>query len=256
VQFPLSWTSDNVEREGWQGLLCAEAWPPLTAPVPQSEPSVSPDGERIAYTVGGANADIVEIRFDGSPPRNLLATTRMERQPSWSPSGEEFVYVTDVSGAEEIWIRDRKGRARPAVKQKDFAHRGEPVRFAFPHFSPDGMRLAYVSGTSIWISPVSGGTPFRVFQGRVAGFGVSWSPDGNWIVSRNRTESGKEILLKIRASGQGPPEPIIDGGSAIAAWSPSGEWSFDARWHPRRISRWQADAQLRNRIREQRRLVS
>jgi Tol biopolymer transport system component len=203
------------------------AWPLLTGPVRQREPAVSPDGARMAYAVGGNNPDIIEIPFDGSPARNLVATTRIEGDPFWSPSGEEFAYVTDVSGAEEIWIRDRKGHARPVATQKDFTNFRGPVNFHSPHFSPDGTRLAYVSETSIWVSPVAGGTPFRVFQGRVAGFGVSWSPDGKWIVSRNRTETGKEVLLKIRASGQGAPEPIADGASENAAWSPSGQWIFD-----------------------------
>jgi Tol biopolymer transport system component len=39
-----------------------------------SEPSVSPDGEQVAFTVSTSNYDTIEVPLDGSQPRPLLAT--------------------------------------------------------------------------------------------------------------------------------------------------------------------------------------
>ena len=69
-------------------------------------PSVSPDGKKIAYASMTENFDIVEIPIAGGPIRPLIATSRNEMSPAWSPVAPLLAYVTDRSGPQEIWLRN------------------------------------------------------------------------------------------------------------------------------------------------------
>ena len=76
----------------------------------------------------------------------MLATARNEFDPAWSPTGDQFAFVTDRSGTTEIWTRSRDGVwERPLVTAADFgASRTETL--ASLAFSPDGRTLAYQRG--------------------------------------------------------------------------------------------------------------
>ena len=125
--------------------------------------------------------DIVELPLDGSAPRTLLATSLPEFAPTWSPTGDQFAYVTRRNGTDELWVRSTQGNwDRPVVTAKEF-----PTLEALlsPVFSPDGSRIAYTAllagggrRRSLAISP-AGGTPTIIADG----YAPSWSPDGSQI---------------------------------------------------------------------------
>ena len=75
----------------------------------ESQPDVSPDGSKIVFTSGGVDHDLVEVPLDGSPMRDLLATSRNEHSAAWVPGATRFVYMTDRSGREEIRLRSALG---------------------------------------------------------------------------------------------------------------------------------------------------
>ncbi len=109
----------------------------------ESQPSVSPDGKTIAFASGGTDFDLIETSLEGQPIRTLLATSRDEQMPAWSPSGGQYVYVTSANGADEIWLRALEdGWARPVVAA---GAEGLPPwhQLSDPHLSPDGARIVY-----------------------------------------------------------------------------------------------------------------
>jgi Tol biopolymer transport system component len=189
------------------------------------QPAVAPDGRRIAFASGSYDVDLAEVALDGAAVRTLLATSRSEREGTWSPTGTQYAYVTDASGAWEIWLRSaQEGWARPLVQH------GVALSFvnlSHPRFSPDGRRIAYdVAGArhEIAISNVAGGPPLMPDPTSPDHHGLSWSPDGNWIAYR-RLNAGKWELVK-RPLGAGEPvwlEEAAEGGSETE-WSRSGEW--------------------------------
>jgi eukaryotic-like serine/threonine-protein kinase len=218
----------------WMADTTSEEIHPITATASnETNPSVSPDGNKIAFTLFDENFDLVEIPLDGSPLRNLLSTSRNESFPAWTPAGNQYAYVTDRAGDSEIWVKSpSEGWDQPLVTGRDFGEE-RTVAFSGPQFSPDGQRIAYErfggkGDVAVWISNVAGGTPIRLVPNEESSAfgGVSWSPDGNWITWIHG-EGGKYVLTKARV-GEGHPILLKSGAAGVHAdgpkWSPDGQW--------------------------------
>jgi Tol biopolymer transport system component len=195
----------------------------------ESEPAVSPDGNRMAFVTGEENSDLLEVSLDGSTVRPLLVTSRHEHDADWSPSGRQFVYTNDAAGVPEIWLRSTdEGWARPVVRGAAEGY----LNYAAPRFSPDGQRLAYMRVGAkhlVWICNISGGNAVQLEQESVDQHAPAWSPDGNWIVY-TRYFAQKWEIAKAPSGGGGRPAHIAGGGNARSKleWSRSGAWiAFD-----------------------------
>ncbi len=191
----------------------------------QATPSVSPDGKRLLFTKMAVDRDIVELPLDGSAPRTLLATSLPEFSPTWSPSGDQFAYVTQRNGTDELWVRSTQGNwDRPVVTAKEF-----PTLEALltPVFSPDGSRIAYTAmlagggrRRSLAISPAGGGAPTIIADG----YAPSWSPDGTQIAFLWIKPDGSFPVATVSVGSDRTPHEIGLPGSNAPEWSPSGKW--------------------------------
>ncbi|MEO8126175.1 MAG: protein kinase [Bryobacteraceae bacterium] len=198
----------------------------------ETHADLSPDGSRIVYTNVQEDFDIVDVPWNGDPIRKILNTNRRESSAIWSPSAQQFAYVSDRSGPFEIWLKStQEGWERPVVRNRDFSDGVNAVATGLS-FSPDGQRLAYTRYTleksAIWISPLSGGTAVPLTQEDGTGqFAPSWSPDGNWI-SFLQISGASARVVKASVGGRGAPVPLGDqmGDLDISnpRWSPNGEW--------------------------------
>jgi hypothetical protein len=95
----------------------------------------------------------VEIPLDGSPLCPLLASRLSEHSVHYSPRSNEFAYVA-AGDVAEIRVRHPATLAeRVVVSGSDFPDDPGPPRFAAAVFSPDGTKLAYNRGFTIWLSP-------------------------------------------------------------------------------------------------------
>jgi Tol biopolymer transport system component len=200
------------------------------ANVRDSAPSVSPDGRTLAYATGDVGFDVVEVPLDGSTVRDVIATARDEVAPAWVPDGHAFVYSSDRSNSEEIWLRDlNDGTERLIAGPKDFSMSTD-LPMLDCDVSPDGRRVAYVrsaqaGGVAIWISPLSGESPERMWEDPSGSpqRGPSWSPDGNWIAYYG-TRDGKSSLFKARVGSDQAPEVLTEASQFPVRWSPRGDW--------------------------------
>ncbi len=192
----------------------------------ESQPSVSPDGKTMAFTSGGVDFNLVDSSLEGGPLRTLLATSRIESMPDWSPTGSEYTYVTNANGTDEIWLRALKdGWVKPVVA---VGAGGIPPwhELGDPHFSPDGTRILYLvlgRDHTIWISNLAGARPVHLDADSPDQHGPSWSPDGNWI-SYFRRKAGQWEIAKAPVGGGKPVTVMRVPFSYATAWSPSGEW--------------------------------
>jgi Tol biopolymer transport system component len=213
------WLAD-IDNESLTRMLAL----PETA---QATPSVSPDGKRIVFSQIARDRDVVEFPLDGSAPRTLLSTSLPEFGPSWSPKGDQFAFITQRNGTDELWLHSPQGNwDRPVVTAKDFPKLQSLIG---PSFSPDGSRIAYTAlmagggrRRSLAISPVGGGTPTVISDG----YAPAWSLDGITIAFLWVKPDGTIPLATIRVGSDDPPMEI--GGQRVGLgapeWSPNGLW--------------------------------
>jgi len=160
-------------------------------PSPSWFPQFLPDESGMLYVAPGTGGTSAwRARLDGSQPVELATLTGFQGYPyggaSFSPAGDRVAYTNSSA----ITIVDlTTGRA---VRDLPFGDA--------PRWSPAGDRVAFTTGFDGGIGVVNAdGTGRRTLTTTDAySPGVSWSPDGQWLIARRSTyPSG---LTLVRAS--------------------------------------------------------
>ena len=68
---------------------------------------VSPDGKTINFELLG---DIYNLPIQGGTAEPLINGNAFQSQPRFSPDGKNIVFISDESGADNVWISDLDGR--------------------------------------------------------------------------------------------------------------------------------------------------
>jgi Tol biopolymer transport system component len=185
------------------------------------EPHWSPDGRRIAWvsTYGTGHFHIFagDLSADGLTgqalwPERRSSVTRYyyspfdhEISPTWSPDGQELIYVgnpENVYGTGDIWRRALSPTAVPRAIRRE-----ETTWKARPAWSPDGKRLLYSSYAGrqwhqLWITTaVGGGDPIPLSFGEFDATGARWSPDGSRIAFISNQSGSTQIWLQDTIGG-------------------------------------------------------
>ena len=220
-----------------RGLYLADtesgAFRPFSSgPADQNLPAVSPDGERLVFTELKEDFDIVTVDVHTAAVTVLIATERAETMPAWAAAKDALVWVTDINGGPEIWLREPSQPDRPLVTARHFSD--ETTFLVGPALSPDGARVIYQrvskggSESYLWMSSVRGGQPQRVTNAEANERAGAWSPDGNWYVYR--AGEGGLRTFKVSTTGLAEPQTLYaepERGNWLLAWSPDGEWILD-----------------------------
>jgi Tol biopolymer transport system component len=133
-------------------------------------PSISRNG-RLAYQHYTRNWDIMraeiaagEVRSNNplGSPTPVIASTRIDMAPAWSPDGKKIAFLSDRTGCFELWICDADGSNPVRLTSFD----GPTVGTA--HWSSDNQRLIFSALTGPngnpegYVISAKGGTPKRV----------------------------------------------------------------------------------------------
>lgn len=94
---------------------------------------VSPDGATIVFDMLG---DIYSLPISGGTAEALTRGLALDTQPVFSPDGGSIAFLSDRSGAENLWIMDRDGAN---ARQISF-HDDNPVWIS-PEWAPDGKTI-------------------------------------------------------------------------------------------------------------------
>jgi serine/threonine protein kinase/Tol biopolymer transport system component len=195
-----------------------------SAPTGFPEPSVSPEGKRIAYAAGQFGWDLLEISLPEGQVGTLISGG-VSMTPDWAPSGTHFIF--SIPTGPGAGIEDRQAGVEGFSRQLGVGKGDQP------QWSPDGNRFVYCSEvdatSSLTLANASGGGSVLLDSTRSGELrGMSWSPDGQWI-SYLREVSGKHDLVKIRAAPGAAPETVANAKpqpwtSSTTRWSPAGDW--------------------------------
>ena len=170
--------------------LPAEGGTPVrvTRRVPSWWHGISPDGGTIAYAGkrGSGAVDLCLCPLTGGEEVVLTAGEGHHDGPDFTPDGNWIWFNSDRGGSMQLWRIRPDGRDIEKMTSDDRAN-------WFPHPSPDGRTLVYLSyppetrghpagcDVELRAMPLSGGTP-RVLVELHGGQGTinvpSWAPDG------------------------------------------------------------------------------
>ncbi|HEX5749371.1 MAG TPA: S9 family peptidase [Archangium sp.] len=87
-----------------------------------SNPSVSPDGKRIAFVLRSTDleankgrTDLWIVNADGTGPRQLTSSPESEAQPVWSPEGQGLYFLSSRGGSRQVFRLPLDGGESQAV---------------------------------------------------------------------------------------------------------------------------------------------
>ena len=177
------------------------------------QPRLSPDGRRVAVTVGGDHDDV--WLFDlARQTWNRFTSEGNNSFPVWAPDGTRLTYVSDKAGVENPYARRLDGSTDERLLVSD--------RASYPlSMSRDGT-LAFVSvrvgqALDIWILPPDRrAKPTPWLETPFSEGAPTFSPDGRWLAYVSNDSGRNEIYVrpypgpgeKITISIDGANEPV------------------------------------------------
>ena len=230
------WDPATTGMHLWIADINRDMSTPVTSTVgSENLPDVTADGQRMAFASEAIDFNLIDIPLDGSPPKNLLATSRNELEPSFNRDGSRYVYVSDKGGVLRIWARSRSDETSDTVVvgPDQFPPGDATLALGSLAMSPDGERVAYqryseARGYQIWISTVrAAGTPVLLASSFRYQDAPTWSPDGGSIAFLMRTKELISALAIKRLGTDAAPDIIVPSTPSLGMrpqWSPDGKW--------------------------------
>ena len=160
----------------------------------------------------------VSGRDRSRPAVNLIASTRGEIGPQYSPDGSRIAFQSDRTGNSEIWLCNGDG-SNPVQLTSLKSSSGTPRWF------PDGKRIVFDSVNEkqidIYVIDTDTRVPRRLTNDPSDDGTASVSPDGKWIYFAS-TRTGRWEVWRLPAEG-GEAVQVTHEGGAIPFLSPDGK---------------------------------
>lgn len=187
---------------------------------------LSPDGGTLLFDMLG---DLYAMPAAGGPARQLTRGLAFDSQPTYSPDGRQILFVSDRSGADNLWVADPDGGNPRQISFGD-----DDTSLVSPAWSADGKSIfvsryrADYNSVELWRYGLDGKTdllvPVHSGAGDYSALGAAASRDGkwlyyarlsgsldydkpdNWVIMRRDLASGAESAVISGAGLRGPAQ--------------------------------------------------
>ncbi len=192
---------------------------------------VSPDGATIVFDMLG---DLYLLPIGGGDAQQLTSGMAFDRQPRFSPDGAKVLFVSDRSGADNLWTIE------PATGDTAQLTKGKGHVYLSPEWSPDGQYIvasranARLGPAKLWIGHVDGGSGQVIVDTpeNAKTLGAAFTPDGRYIWYARRSGSWSynammpqyQLEAYDRETGERYARSSRYGSGLRPAFSPDGRW--------------------------------
>jgi len=203
---------------------------------------ISPDGKTLVFDVLG---DLYLLPITGGKAERVTSGMALDTQPRFSPDGKRIVFLSDRSGAENIWLLD-VGRKITDTTQPGANNglraltTGNDESYASPEWSPDGKNIVATRTSrftwidvdhNLWIYDVNtgSGVPLLYKGEPIYALGAAFGTDILQVYFSNRHPDnedafGHRIQRYDLKSGKLTEITRRVGGAIRPALSPGGKW--------------------------------
>ncbi len=184
----------------------------ITFGQPASRPRWSPKGDQILYVLlaasntpqGYASGDLWLVSPEGGAPRKLIIDGV---NPNWSWDGKQLVFERGA----DLWMANDDGLGQRRIE--NLPPTDILLAQRLPALSPDGTLIAFFQNESwapwgdIWVIPSQGGVARRLTWDASWFGGLTWTPDGRFIVFSSE-RAGSLTLWRVPVTS-GKPESVF-----------------------------------------------
>jgi Tol biopolymer transport system component len=159
------------------------------------QPTVARRGNRIVYSRRYWSSGIWRVELQNGaavlPLRRLIASTRTDRDPAYSPDGSRIAFISERSGFAEVWTSDSEGHNH---QQVTFLKRS---KLDAPSWSPDGRSIAFATpGDGVYIAASDGRSVRRLLSGSCSD--PTWSNDGQAVYCSLASGESEHVMKTAR----------------------------------------------------------
>ena len=186
---------------------------------------LSPDGHKLAVTIGAPHAEVwIYDLTRGLKTRLTFTTAGFVSTAVWAPDGGRVAFSDVGTGGSKIYVKEAGGSGR----QEELISVGTVLN-TVDDWSRDGQYLLYQAAAlpgpvSLYVLPMNGerkpklflsASPFPILQAR-------FSPDGKWVAYLSSESGGFEAYVNSFPEANGKWQISADGAVAVR-WLPNGQ---------------------------------
>jgi Tol biopolymer transport system component len=198
-------------------------------PAIMANPTLSPDGARVAVDISDQTANNVDIWIEsttGAGNSRFTFDPAEEVVGVWSRDGSMVAYRTDADGS-SLYLKRATGLER---ERKRFTMPPSSMDDLVPNsWSLDDQQILFTrqgaSGEHLELLPAAGGEPTRLLTGKGSETNGQISPDGKWVAYAS-DESGNWEIYVTSFPGAAGKWQVSRGGGREPRWRGDGKEIF------------------------------